>query len=605
MPKKQFKAESKKLLDLMINSIYTHKEIFLREIISNASDAIDKLCYMSLTDENVGLSRANFKIEIALDPSQRKLTVSDNGVGMTRETLEQNLGTIAKSGSGEFKATLENAEDIDIIGQFGVGFYSAFMVSSNVTVLTRAYGSDTAYEWSSNGADGYTIKEAEKETVGTCVTMILKEDDDNEKYSDFCEKWRVTGLVKKYSDYIRYPIILDGETLNSMVPLWQRPKSEVTKEDLDKFYKDKFAASSDYAKVIRVDAEGTVEYKALLFVPQKAPMGYYTTEYKKGLELYSSGVMIMTDCEDLVPECFRFIRGVVDSPSLSLNISREMLQHDKQLRVIAANIEKKIKAALEEMLREDRVRYEEFFTQFGLQIKYGMVSDYGMRAQELKDLLVFHSSRGSYETLKEYVDTMPEAQEYIYYARAASVERAADLPQAEMARDKGYEILYLTDDVDEFVVSILGDFDGKKFKSINDKDTALESEDKKEEVEKQTQETQDVLTFAKETLGSAVTDVRLSHKLKSHPVCLSSDNDVTIEMEKYFATIPNQTEIKAQRVLEINGSHKAFRALCDAFDSDKERAATIVKILYGEACLIADLPIDSPSELANLISEIM
>ncbi len=629
MAKKQFKAESKRLLDMMINSIYTHKEIFLREIISNSSDALDKLCYKSLTEEGVGISRDDLFIKITIDKENRTIKVSDNGIGMTEEELEKNLGVIAQSGSLHFKNDMEKKEEIDIIGQFGVGFYSAFMVSEKVTVVTKSFGSDKAFVWESDGSDGYTIKETQKETVGTDIYMKIKADSEEEKYSDYLETYMLRGLIKKYSDYIRYPIKMDieksrkiekpdseapeyekyieEETINSMVPIWLLGKDKVTEEELNRFYKEKYFDANDPALVIRADVEGSFSYKALLFIPSSTPMGYYTNEYKKGLELYSSGVMIMDSCEDIIPEHFRFVKGVVDSQDLSLNISREMLQHDRQLKAICTNIEKKIKQELKKLLTNDPENYEKFWKSFGLQLKYGMVSDYGAHRELLRDLLLYYSSRDKKMlTLERYIETMPEEQKYIYYACGDTIAKIDNLPQTEQIKDKGYSILYMTDEVDEFVVSILGEIDGKQFKSVNDKDLGIESEEEKSDTDDKQEENQVMLDYLRDSLDGKVTAVRLSHKLKSHPVCLSTDGEVSLEMEKYFATIPgDHPEIKAQRVLEINPTHKAFYMLCDTWQLDKDRCAKLGKLLYDQALLIADMPLDDPSEYTNLFWELI
>lgn len=636
MAKKQFKAESKRLLDLMINSIYTHKEIFLREIISNASDAIDKLCYRSLTDEHVGMERSEFHIRIARDKEARLLTVSDNGIGMNREDLENNLGVIARSGSFQFKNELdpEKKADIDIIGQFGVGFYSAFMVSKKVTVRTRAYGSDTAYQWESTGADGYTITECDKESVGTDVIMELKEDTEDVKYSEYLDTWTIRGLIKKYSDYVHWPIIMevedvnrvetdeldeDGkpktkiettyqdETLNSMVPIWQRSRTEAPDEECMKFYREKFYDDKDPLAVIRVNAEGTVSYRAMLFIPQQAPYDYFTRDFKPGLQLYSSNVMIMENCADLLPDYFRFVRGVVDSQDLSLNISREMLQHDRQLRIIANNLEKKIKAELKKIMDERPEDYEKFFRIFGLQLKYGMTSYYGNNnktVELLKDLLLFSCTGHEHMvSIRSYIAAMPEDQPAIYYIGAESVQRVEKLPQAEQIRDRGYEILCLTEDVDEFVIEMMGEYDGKKFCNINRDDLGLESEEEKTETAEKEEQNKALLDFVKETLGDDVYDVRLSHKLKRHPVCLSTDGDVTLEMEKYFAALPGfeKDKVKAKRVLEINGDHPAFAALASAYETDRDKAASLAKILLAQANIIAGLDIADPVEYAELV----
>ena len=633
MAKKQFKAESKRLLDLMINSIYTHKEIFLREIISNASDAIDKLCYLSLTDEGVGMSRSDFRIRVKADKDARTITVSDNGIGMTKEEMESNLGVIARSGSFQFKNDMSEAEDkadIDIIGQFGVGFYSAFMVAEKVTVISRKYGEETACRWESSGTDGYTVTDCEREGVGTDVIMALKPDTDDERYSEYLQSWKLQELVKKYSDYVRWPIVMDVEryeeretgetddegkpkkefvavteekTVNTMVPIWQRSKADVSDDDCKAFYKEKFHDAEDPLAVVRVNAEGTVSYRAMLFIPARAPYDFYTRDFRPGLQLYSSGVMIMDTCADLLPDCFRFVRGVVDSPDLSLNISREILQHDRQLKVIAGNIEKKVKAELAKLM-EDKAQYAKFWKAFGMQIKYGVVADYGMKKDFLEDLLVFPNSFGDgLMSLKEYREKMPESQKSIYYAAADSAERAAALPQTEQVRDAGYGLLYMTDDVDEFVVQILGSYDEKRFCNVSADDLGLETDLEKADTEKKAEENKDLLAFMKETLGDAVSDVRLSHKLKTHPVCLTTEGGITLEVEKYFRSLPgaNTENLKAQKVLELNGGHPAFAALQSAFADDRERAAKLTKILLAQAKLIADIPLDDPSAYAELV----
>ena len=632
MAKKQFKAESKRLLDLMINSIYTHKEIFLREILSNASDAIDKLCYRSLTDESVGMTREDFLIRIDVDKDARTLTVSDNGIGMTKEELESNLGVIASSGTRRFRDTLEAGEQTDdsigVIGQFGVGFYSAFMVADEVTVLSRAFGTDEAYKWVSSGADGYTITPCEKESVGTDVILHIKADADQEDYSSFMESWRIKELVKKYSDYIRWPIhmqverrewdekggedgkgayntITEDQVVNTMVPIWQRSKTDASDDDCKAYYKEHFRDSADPVSVIRVNAEGLTSYRAMLFIPSRAPYDYYTRDYQPGLQLYSSGVMIMDKCADLVPEHFRFVRGVVDSPDLSLNISRELLQHDRQLKVIASNLEKKIQAELTRLLNEDRGHYLTFYDAFAPQLKYGVVGDYGMHKDQLKDLLLFYSvSQEKLITLKEYVEAMPEGQEKIYYACAETTKRASALPQAETVRAAGYDMLCLTDSVDEFVMQLLHDYDEKPFCNVTSDDLGLESEEEKQDTEKKEEESKALLDFVKESLPGLVESVRLSHKLKTQPVFLTTEGEVTLEMEKYFQSIPGAPEasqIKAKRVLELNGDHPAFEALKKAYEEDKPRAARLAMILLAQAELIAGLPLDDPSAYTELV----
>ena len=636
MAKKQFKAESKRLLDLMINSIYTHKEIFLREVVSNASDAIDKLCYLALTDENVGLSRDDFRIRIRVDKDARTVTVSDNGIGMNKAEMESNLGVIARSGSLQFKNELtedkkNEAPDLDIIGQFGVGFYSAFMVSDKVTVLSHRYGEETGAKWESSGVDGYTIDDFEKADIGTDVIMHIKPDTEDEHYSEYLDGWRLRELIKKYSDYVRWPIRMDvehyeqqetgevdeggkpktkyvpvssEETVNSMIPIWQRSKSDVTDEDCIQFYKDHFHDQEDPLAVIRIDAEGTVSFKAMLFVPGKAPYDLYTRDYQPGLQLYSSGVMIMEKCADLLPDCFRFVRGVVDSPDLSLNISREMLQHDRQLKIIAGNLEKRIKSKLRSMLDDDRDSYAKFWDQFAPLIKYGIVSDYGMHKDLLKDLLVYRcSGKDGLVSLDEYVKDMPEKQEKIYYAAADSVSRAESLPQTEQVTDAGYSILYMTDEADTFVVSVLGQYAEKEFCNISSDDLGLETEEEKAETEKKAEENRELLDFVRETLSGKVEDVKLSHKLRSYPVFLSTEGDITLEAEKYLKSLPGDQfkDVKAKKVLEINGSHKAFQALQKAFAEDRDKAAVLAKILLAQADLIADIPLEDPREYTDLI----
>ena len=626
MAKKQFKAESKRLLDLMVNSIYTHKEIFLREIISNASDACDKLCYQALTDESVGLDRKDFVIVLTADKSARTLTVSDNGIGMDKEDLEKNLGVIASSGSFKFKQDLgEDAAETDVIGQFGVGFYSAFMVADKITVITRKFGADTAYKWESSGADGYTITECEKESVGTDVIMHIKEDGEEEKYTQFLESWRITELVHKYSDYIRFPIRMEVnktrktadspedkpayetyseiETLNSMVPIWQRAKSEVTEEDLHKFYRDKFHDYAEPQRTISVSVEGAVTYKALLFIPGATPYDYYTQGYEKGLQLYSSGVLIMDKCADLLPEHFRFVRGVVDSPDLSLNISRELLQHDRQLKVIAANLEKKIKAELTKMLREDREAYETFFKNFGRQLKYGVVADYGMHKDKLQDLLLFYSSTEKKPvTLEEYVGRMKEDQKYIFYAAGETAEKVDRLPQTELLKDQGIEILYFTEEADEFCAQVIHDYQDKEFRSVLDQEIEEGAKEKAAEAQDAHKAAFD---FVKETLGESVLEVKASTRLKSHPVCLTAGEGLSFEMEKYFKAVQPDSAIRADRILELNVDHPAFQALEAAVSTDPEKAGKYAQLLYAQALLIAGLPLEDPSAYTDLVCELM
>ena len=636
MAKKQFKAESKRLLDLMINSIYTHKEIFLRELISNASDAEDKLAYKALTDDQVPVDRKDLKITIVPDKEMRTLTVSDNGVGMTREELENNLGTIAKSGSFQFKQDLakeEKGEDIDVIGQFGVGFYSAFMVADHVTVVSRAYGSDEAWMWQSDGADGYTVTQCEKDAPGSDVIMHLKANADEENYDQYLETYKLQELIKKYSDYIRYPIVMEVEdyrqkekpadagddykpewetvkewkTINSMVPLWQRQKSKVTAEEYNAFYKEKFMDWQDPLAVVHTSAEGAVTYKAMLYIPQKAPYDFYTREYQKGLQLYSSGVLIMDKCADLLPDYFRFVKGVVDSPDFSLNISREVLQHDRQLKVIASALEKKIKGELVKLQKEDPEKYEQFWTAFGSQIKYGVVADYGTHKDNLKDLLLFWSSKeGKNTTLEAYQGRMAEEQPYYYYACGESVDKIAKLPQVERILDKGYEILYCTEDVDDFVMQALGEIDGKKFKSATAEDALPQTEEEKKAAEEKAEEGKPVLEAVKAALGDQVKEVRLSKILKSGACCLSADGPVSLEMERYMRKMEGGEHMKAERVLELNADSAPYAALKKAVDAgDQATVEKYAKLLYGQALLLADLPLEDPAEYAQLVSSLM
>ena len=632
MAKKQFKAESKRLLDLMINSIYTHKEIFLRELISNASDAVDKLYYKTITEGDTGISRDDFGIRIEADRENRTLRIIDNGMGMTKEELEKNLGTIAKSGSLDFKSEMDKKDEIDIIGQFGVGFYSAFMVSDKVSVLSRAYGSDEAYMWESSGADGYTITEAEKDSNGTEITLTLKEDTDDENYSEYLDTYKIKSLITKYSDYIRYPIQMmvekhrlkpgcedkkpeeqeyetyqELETLNSMVPLWKKNKSEIKDEDYNEFYKDKFYDFTDPAKVIHTDVEGVVSYTALLFIPGQAPFNYYTKDYEKGLQLYSSGVLIMDKCPDLLPDYFSFVKGLVDSQDLSLNISREMLQHDRQLRAIAQRLEKKIKSELLSMLKTDREKYISFFKNFGLQLKYGLYDSFGANKETLKDLLMFYSStEKALVTLSEYVSRMKHEQKYIYYASGETVEQIDRLPQTELLKEKGYEILYLTDSIDEFALQVMREFDEKQFKSVSGEDLDIEeSKEEKEAAEKQAEESKDLLQFMKESLDGKVSEVKLSHRLKSHPVCLTSKGGLSIEMEKVLNAMPTDEKVQAERVLEINAKHPVLEKLKKEYDTDKNTVKKYTALLYDQARLIEGLPIEDPVEFSNAVCELM
>ena len=625
MRTKQFKAESKRLLDLMINSIYTHKEIFLRELISNASDALDKLYYRELTEHLAAVSRDDFAIRLKLDKEARTLTIEDNGCGMTRDELENNLGTIAKSGSFAFKNENEAKEDVDIIGQFGVGFYSAFMVSECVTVISRAFGSDEAWKWESRGAEGYTIEECEKDSHGTVIILKIKPDTEEEKYSEYLEPYRIQAIVKKYSDYIRYPIRMDmeksrlkegsedeyetyteEETLNSMVPLWRKNKSEITPEEYNSFYKEKFYDYEDPLRVIHSSTEGAATYNALLFIPARAPYNYYTREYEKGLQLYASGVLIMDKCADLLPDHFSFVRGLVDSQDLSLNISREMLQHDRQLKVIASRLEKKIKSELLDMLKNDRETYEKFYKNFGLQLKYGVYGDYGTHKEMLQDLLLFWSSaENKLVSLEEYVGRMKEDQKAIYYACGDSLERIEHLPQTEMVRDKGYEILYLTDDVDEFALKMMHEFSGKPFQSVSDGSLDLDTPEEKEEKKKREEENKDLFAFLGEALEGKVKTVRASSRLKTHPVCLTSEGGVSLEMEKVLGAMPGDNKVKAERVLEINESHPVFAKLTRLYAEDQDKLKEYAALLYDQALLIEGMPIDDPVAFSNRVCALM
>ena len=636
MEKQQFKAESQRLLDLMINSIYTHKEIFLREIISNASDAIDKLAYTALTDDKVGINRDEFAITITRDPENRTLTVSDNGIGMSKDEMIENLGTIAKSGSLGFKQAMEKNEDIDIIGQFGVGFYSAFMVASSITVISRKYGEDKAWKWVSDGADGYTIEETEKATPGTDVIMTLKADTEDEKYSEYLEEYEIRSLIRKYSDYIRYPIKMEVtksrpveepkdenaegeedkapkyesytemETLNSMVPIWQRDKKDVTEEEYETFYRDKFFDYNKPLRTIHYNVEGNVSFKALLYIPGKAPYDFYTKDYKRGLQLYSSGVLIMDNCEDLLPEHFRFVRGVVDSQDLSLNISREMLQHNRQLTIIARNIEKKIKSELKAMLENDREKYEEFYAAFGRQLKYGTVSDYGAHKEATQDLLLFYSHKqGKLVSLKEYVDAMAEGQEKIYYAPGENKERLSKLPQVETLTKKGYDVLLFTEDVDEFVPQTLMTYMEKPFCNVSTEDLGLQTEEEKKQAEEKAEEMKGLLTFVKETLGDQVKEVRLSSELGSHPVCMTPAEGMSFEMEKYMKRANPEFAFPVGRVLELNPEHEAVQAMQKAMTENPEKAKDYAKLLCYQAQLMAELPLDDPYAYTELVCRLM
>lgn len=634
METKQFKAESKRLLEMMIHSIYTHKEIFLRELISNASDAIDKLYFKSLTDDKVGLNKDDFAIWISADKDTRKLKITDNGIGMTEEELENNLGTIANSGSFKFKNENKLEEDNQIIGQFGVGFYSAFMVAKKVTVISKAYGSDKAYQWESEGVDGYSITEADKKNAGTEIILELLEDTDDEKYSDFLEQYRIQSLIKKYSDYIRFPIkmemthsrpkevpeeekdsdkapeyedYIEVETLNSMVPLWKKNKSELKEEDYSSFYKEKFFDYNEPLKHIHVKNEGNANYNALLYIPSKAPFDYYSKEYEKGLQLYSNGVLIMEKCSDLLPDYFSFVKGLVDSEDLSLNISREMLQHDRQLKIIAKSIEKTISGELKKLLKNEREKYEEFYKAFGLQLKYGIYSDYGMNKEKLQDLLMFTSSKEKkLITLDEYVTGMREEQKFIYYASGESVERIEQLPQTELVKENGFEILYLTDNIDEFAIKTLSKYKDKEFKSVSADDLGLDNQEKKEEIKAKEEENSEMLKCIGEALKDKVSKVILSQRLKSHPVCLTSEGQISLEMEKVLNAMPTDQKVKAQRVLEINPEHPIFEKMKSLYSADdKDKLGKYASLLYNQALLIEGISIENPVEFSNLICELM
>ena len=625
METKEFKAESKRLLEMMINSIYTHKEIFLRELISNASDAMDKLYFKSM-NENIGITRSDLAITIEADKEARKLIITDNGIGMTKDELENNLGTIAKSGSLAFKNENEKTEDVNIIGQFGVGFYSAFMVAKRVTVVSKAYGADKAYMWQSEGVDGYTISDADKDANGTQITLEIKDNTEEENYDEFLTPYKIKSLVKKYSDYIRYPIRMDveherkkegaedeyekyteTETLNSMTPVWKKSKSELTDEDYNNFYKDKFYDYDDPLLHIHTKTEGTATYSALLYIPAKAPYDYYSKSYEKGLQLYSGGVMIMEKCADLLPDYFSFVKGLVDSEDLSLNISREMLQHDRQLKIIAKSLEKSIKNELKKLCRNDREKYQKFFEAFGTQIKYGIYESFGAVKDELQDLLLFKTSNGGYTTLEEYVSRMKDDQKYIYFASGSSVSRIESLPQTELVKDKGYEILYFTDHVDEFCVQMMHDYNGKEYKSVSADDLGLETEAEKEEIKKAEEDNKALFDFMTEKLGGKVKAVKLSQRLKNHPVCITSEGMLSVEMEKVLSAMPDNQGAKAEKVLEINPNHAIFGKLKSLFETDKDKAAEYAEILYDQALLIEGMPIDDPvgftTKLCNIMAE--
>lgn len=640
MSKKQFKAESKRLLDMMINSIYTHKEIFLRELISNASDAIDKLYFRSLTDDSVSTKKEDFLIRLTLDKDARTLTVRDNGIGMTKDELEKNLGTIAKSGSLDFKNENETGGKVDVIGQFGVGFYSAFMVAGRVTVRSRAFGANEAWQWESTGADGYTLEPCDKEDVGTEVILVIKENEGEERYDEFLDEWRIVDIVKKYSDYIRYPIRMlrekqraiegtdkdaeghykapeyesytEDETLNSMVPIWKREKKDVSQEEYAAFYREKFSDYSEPARVVQSKTEGTATFRALLFIPSNTPFNYYTKEYEKGLQLYSSGVLIMEKCADLLPDYFSFVKGLVDSEDLSLNISREMLQHDSQLKLIKSTLERKIKNELAGWLKNEREDYEKFFKNFGLQLKMGCYASYGMNKELLQDLLLFHSAKqDKLVTLREYYEAMPEEQKYIYYAAGESNERLAKLPAAERVLEKGYDILYLTDDVDEFMLQMLRNYGDKEkekeFRNISSDDLGIETEEEKEDVKAKNEENKALFDAIKEALSGKVVEVKLSQRLKTHPVCLSSSGPLSIEMEKVLNSMPAQPEkVTSEKVLEINGDHAVFAALKRLHDAgETEKLAAYSEILYAQALLIEGLSLEDPVAYANNVCKLM
>ena len=619
MKKKEFKAESKRLLDLMINSIYTNKEIFLRELISNSSDAIDKLYFKSLTDDKIDLNKDDFRIKIDIDKKKKTLTISDNGIGMNEKELEENLGTIAQSGTLLFKEENKGKSD-DIIGQFGVGFYSAFMVSDKIEVVSKKYGEKTAHKWVSSGADGYTIDEAKRDEVGTTITLHIKDDeeDDGEKYSRFLDDFTVEGLVKKYSDYIKYPIKMDieheekgkkhkhEETLNSMVPLWKKDKKEITDEDYNMFYMDKFYDYQKPLRVINSKVEGTCSYNALLFIPAKAPYDFYTKEFERGLELYSNGVLIMEKCADLIPNHFSFVKGLVDTPDVSLNISREMLQQDRQLKTIAKSIETKVKKELEEMLEEDRENYDEFFKTFGMNIKFGIYDQFGVNKDTLKDLIMFYSStEKKLVTLKEYVSRMKEGQDKIYYACGETTDKIDLLPQVDSVKEKGFEVLYCTEYVDEFALQTLAEYDGKKFANVSTENLDLETEEEKKEVKKSNEDAKDLFAKMKDVLSGEVKDIRFTKKLKNHPVCLTSEGHISVEMEKVINAMPTDETVKAEKVLEINESHPIVEKLKDLYENDKEGLEKYTKILYAQARLIEGLPVENPTEISNLVCEML
>jgi len=625
MTKREFRAESKRLLDLMINSIYTHKEIFLRELISNSSDAIDKLYYKALTDKSIDFNREDFYIEIIRDKDNRSLTVRDTGIGMTKEELEENLGVIAKSGTFNFRNENEPVEEIDVIGQFGVGFYSAFMVADTVTVISKAYGSDKAYKWESSGADGYIMEEIEKDAVGTEIIIQIKENTDDENYDEFLEENRLRNIIKKYSDFIRYPIKMEvtksklkedsedefeeykeEETINSMVPIWRKNRNELTEEDYENFYQEKHYGFDKPLKSIHLSVDGLVSYNSILFIPSQAPHDFYTQEYEKGLELYSSGVLIMEKCADLLPDYFSFVKGVVDSEDLSLNISREMLQHDRQLKLIAKRTGDRIKDELKSLLENEREKYEEFYNSFGKQLKYGVYDNFGMNKEVLEDLLMFYSSKDKeLVTLNEYIENMPEDQKYIYYASGDSIDRIDKMPQAELVKNEGYEILYFTDEIDEFAIKMLGKYHEKEFRSISGDDLGIDTKKDSEEAREKAEENKDLFSAMKDILSDKVKDIKVSSRLVSHPVCLSSEGELSIEMEKVLSTMPNNPDLKAEKILEINTEHHIFNRLKDSYSNDNDKFELYTKLLYDQALLIEGLPIEDPIEFSNNISKLM
>ncbi|WP_017725862.1 molecular chaperone HtpG [Halalkalibacterium ligniniphilum] len=625
MEKKQFQAESKRLLEMMINSIYSQKEIFLRELISNASDAIDKIYYKALTDDSLSFDKDNYFIKVSADKENRTLKISDTGIGMTKEELENNLGIIAKSGSLAFKNENELKDGHDIIGQFGVGFYSAFMVADTVTVITKALGHDAAYKWESQGTDGYTIEPCDKVEVGTEILLKIKENAEDENYDEYLEEYRLKAIIKKYSDFIRYPIkmevtekrpkegsenefedVQEEQIINSMVPIWRKNKNELTPEDYENFYIEKHYGFDKPIKHIHISVDGAVRYNAILFIPEQIPFDYYSKEFEKGLELYSNGVLIMDKCSDLLPDYFSFVKGMVDSEDLSLNISREMLQHDRQLKLIAKNINKKIKSELQSLLKDDREKYEQFYKSFGRQLKYGVYSDFGRNKDVLQDLLMFYSStEKKMVTLDEYVSRMAEDQKYIYYASGESYDRIEKLPQTEVVAEKGYEILYFTDDVDEFAIRMLMTYKEKEFKSVSSGDLGIEAEEAQEQTDSEESENKALFDYMKEVLAGKVKDVRVSKRLRSYPVCLSTDGEVSIEMEKVLSAMPDNQNIKADKVLEININHEVFNSLKDAFEKDKEKVNLYTNLLYNQALLIEGLPIHDPVEFTNDICKIM